>query len=679
MYLNLIKFYVLIFTSFALPLYAQVLSPNGYSGLGLTPTADTIKSGRAVIAYDPAIPGAIVNTGFNYQLGFGLNENIELVGRLATNNLKCNMFVSNACPRDTIRDLSASFKWQLTNNWLRENNVNVAIGATDLGGAAAWFKSYYAVATKKFGPYEFTIGDGSSKGRASVLDGVFGAVAISPTDWSKFSIQRQSGNTLASAYLEAPILNGSLLGWVTLNSQLQKTATTEKKWVGVGVSFPLAKVPTRQESFKEESLDGKKLNTAKINPEELSQKLKDNGFFNTRVGRSPSGNLIYKLDATGYSWNILDASGVALALIVASNSETNPDKYFEITLGLRGIDQIRISGEIKCTQRWLKTGEPCSSMAVESMLQRTTNHKYANLDFVEWSEENGWSFRPEITLVPRVVSTFGTEYGTFDADIGLDVNTVLPLWQGATLDTNKARSLGVNTKNFESGGLFYYSKILPATTRSMLHQVFALPNFNSQFRISSGTANTYWKGNQLESSSQTDDGRHRIGFISGNFKNENLINNNQRNYQLLKYRYASGYDFNNATEVTSGKFWAGDKGFSVNHKFWHGDTAISVYFRRTRPTDASQLYSFAGLEISLPLTPRQNKGFENLIIKGPSQWSYALETRVLAPENTIIGGLGVVPRVGESLMQKFNHDRNSTKYYEVNMFRIREAALNLAN
>jgi hypothetical protein len=189
--------------------------------------------------------------------------------------------------------------------------------------------------------------------------------------------------------------------------------------------------------------------------------------------------------------------------------------------------------------------------------------------------------------------------------------------------------------------------------------------------------NTYWQGAQLESNTQSQNGKHRVGLIAGNFKNDLLTYNNERSYQLAKYRFASGTQFNNSTEVTYGKFWGQDKGYAVAQKFWFGDTSLSVYLRRTRVSQQSPMYSFAGLEISLPLTSRQNIGFENLLLKGPSQWSYALETRVLARENTIVGGFGVVPKAGETLIQTMNHDRNSSRYFELNLSRVRESSSSL--
>ena len=137
---------------------AEVLSPNGYSGLGLVPSARTLKAGEAVLAFDPTLPGAADTSGYNTQIGFGLLTNLELVGRLATNNLKCNGFKVGECPPNSIRDFSSSIKWSLPIDWLKLNKTAVAVGVTDFGGAATFFRSYYGVATKSYDQFDVSMG-----------------------------------------------------------------------------------------------------------------------------------------------------------------------------------------------------------------------------------------------------------------------------------------------------------------------------------------------------------------------------------------------------------------------------------------------------------------------------------------------------------------------------------------
>ena len=109
-----------LFVLFMGYVYAQPISPNGYSGLGLIPSSHSINSGQASISFDPNVPGALVLKGFNTKIGFGLSENFELIGRLATNDQRCNMFKVGACPANTIRDFSASLKWSLPIDWLKK-------------------------------------------------------------------------------------------------------------------------------------------------------------------------------------------------------------------------------------------------------------------------------------------------------------------------------------------------------------------------------------------------------------------------------------------------------------------------------------------------------------------------------------------------------------------------------
>jgi len=202
---------------------------------------------------------------------------------------------------------------------------------------------------------------------------------------------------------------------------------------------------------------------------------------------------------------------------------------------------------------------------------------------------------------------------------------------------------------------------------------------NTQARLSLGTAYTSWDGRQLETSTQTNNGRHKFGYTGGSFKNDSFQQNNEKNYRLLNYRYVNNDQQTSVTEITQGKFWGGDKGFSVNQRFWYGDTTLNVYFRRSRMGEGQPLVSFAGLQFAIPFTPRENKSLEHLGFRGVSQWTYSLETKVLEKDNIITGGYGEVPRIGDSLVTTFNRDRNSTRYFDTNLSRMRNAYLNLGN
>jgi len=659
-----------------------ILSSNGYSGQGLTPSANVIGAGTAAVSFDSNIPGSINTKGYNTQVGLGLYEGLELVGKLATNDQKCNMFVKGACPTDMIRDFSTSLKWQLPFQFLKEKDSAVAIGITDLGGAANYFRSYYAVGTKSFGPLDLNLGIAKASGQQAILGGAFGSVLLNLNEWTKLKIEHLNQGNWISASVQKQIPSTDLIAYLTLNSRISGEPTTEKKWVGVGVTLPLdvGSVSNSNLSLSNETTNkngretiNKKVKEIEIG--ELYQELEAKGFWSPAiliVGK----RLQVEVENSGYSWNMLDAAGVSLGVLSGIvPTKENSISEFELTLKTRGVPLAKITGDLSCVRAWLEKGDPCAQMKIESALQRKQNS--FNHDSVALPNINSWKFRPELVLSPTVVSSVGTEYGSFNMDMGLNVNSILPLWGGATIETNRVIPLGIGTSQFEQGGVFYGSRIKPNTSRTLLHQLFSIPYLNSQIRVSTGTAYTSWRGSQIESSTQSDDGRHRLGLVTGDFKNEVASVTGQKNYALITYRYSHGNSMERMTEITQGKYWAGDSGWTLGQKFWYGDTSLSVYMRRTKMAEKLPLVSFAGIQISLPITQRSNKGFENLTVRGTSQWTYSLESRILSKENLLTGGFGELPKLGESLITTFNRDRNSTHYFDMNLLRVRDAYLNL--
>jgi hypothetical protein len=465
----------------------------------------------------------------------------------------------------------------------------------------------------------------------------------------------------------------------------------DKSWIGWGVSMPLDRVDKQAVSTplqKAETQTGNKV-LASLKPSDLADALKASGFYNPKIGSKANGDLVLELENTAYSWNILDAAGVALGVVSSTYSQESKDQNFELVLTTRGIKQLLVKGEAKCVGRWLSKGEVCSSLSVQSLSQRsagtalfpeTALQVVGGLDeSVNWSSGSAWSFRPEIIVSPTLVTTIGTEYGSFDGDMGANINAVIPLWSGAMIENNRVSPVGVGTRNFEQGGVFYASRLKPITNRTLFHQLINLPAINTQARFSTGTAYTVWDGRQIETSTQTDNGRHKLGFTEGSFKNDALTYGNGRSYRLVNYRFANNDQQTSVTEITQGKFWAGDKGFSINQRFWHGDTTLNIYLRRTRMTESKPLVSFAGLQFAIPFTPRENKSLEYLGLRGVSQWTYSLETKILEKDNIITGGFGEVPKVGDSLVMTFNRDRNSNRYYNTSLGRMKNAYVNLGN
>ena len=284
---------------------AQSLSPNGYSGLGMVPNANTLKGGTIVLAHDPTVPGAVITSGYNTQVGFGLTDNLELVGRLATNDQKCNMFKPGACPANTYRDFSSSMKWSLPIDWLKMNNTAVAVGATDFGGASTYFRSYYLVGTKSFDQFDFSLGH-AKKGNvgSSMLYGTLASATWRPTYWSNVSVQKVGSNTTAHAMLQAPIFTDGTAVWLTFNRRISDAPVMDKNWIGWGMNMPLDRVEKQSISTpfqKAEPQTGIK-SLANLKPADLPEALKARGFYNPKIGTRSNGDLVLELENTAYDW-----------------------------------------------------------------------------------------------------------------------------------------------------------------------------------------------------------------------------------------------------------------------------------------------------------------------------------------------------------------------------------------
>jgi hypothetical protein len=659
----------------AFNVYAQTyLSPHGTSGFGMIPSATLIPKGSVVVGNGNSIPGAVQEKGYNTQVGFGLFENIEVVARLATQNLKCDMFKSGACPDATIRDFSGSFKLGLPSSWLKENEAAIAIGASDIGGAASYFKSYYVVAGKNLGDAKLTLGTSKNSAIYPFMSGNFYGIDYRLNDRVQLGFQNIGGQTWATFGLSSLLTSNGVGATLAINQRLDDKTAPNKTSVSWTVSVPLDRSVNPHLKISTTSSSVQIVESKNFQKEALFTQLNDSGFYNSKIGLSTNGENIVEVDGGSYAWNILDAAGVALGVVSRTFASPNTDNKIKLIVTIRGIPQLEISGESLCIKRWLEKAEACEKLQIRSLLHNLQSHDNSNT--VEYSTGVAWNFRPELIVSPAINSTIGTEAGAFDMDLGANINLVLPIWPGATFEQNRLEPLGVGTRGFETGGFFYGSRIKAVTNRSLIHQLISLPNLNTQLRFSAGRAHTTWDGRQIETSTQSNSGRHKLGLISGEFKNDIAFGGAEKNYHLVNYRYAYDDQQRTVTELTSGKFWAGDKGWNIMQKFWHGDTAISVYMRRSRMSDTRPLVSFAGLQISLPFTPRVNKSFEYFNLRGSNQWSYTIETKILEKDNFIVGGYGEVPKIGESLVQTFNRDRNSTKYYEASLIRLRGAFLN---
>ena len=676
------SFFIMAVTIFAFTLMGtssanaqlKMLNSNGYSGLGMIPSANVIDTGKAALAYEDQVPGHLGGPGFNYTVGFGVVDNLEASARLATDSLRCVEFVAGACPPGHIRDFSASAKYRLPNAWMpfRDKDTSIAFGLTDFGGASSHFSSKYGVITKRVDQIQVSLGAAKSSADQSTLHGFFGGVQWDPTKWSQFSYDQIGKNAWvhSTVYTHWPDTKNLDL-YFTLHNRLNSTNLTERSWVGVGMNIPLSDVkelkPTEQTYTK-----AKSIKLAKIKKFDLQDDLAKNGFQKAKMG--VVGNTVYLwVDQENYPWNAMDAAGVALGLLASTFGDTNMD--FHLMVGSRGLDVLGVSGLVSCVKKWLENAseDDCASkLEIQSLLSHSIDTSK-----VKWAFDTTGNFRPELIISPTLINALGTEYSVYDIDIGANINPVVSVWKGGYLDVNAIVPLGIRTQNFNAGGPFYSQRIPQQISRQMFHQVFGFERINTQTMLSAGKIYQNWTGASLETETFTHDGKNRVDLQGGLYHNNELQGYNQKKYALGSYRYSTKDRFNSSTEVLAGKFWGGDTGFNVTERFWHGDIALNFYIKRTRlPTDATPI-TFAGFLLNIPLTPRVNNSFERLSIRGTSQFAYSAESKILATDNKITTSMSEIPKTGDNLIQMSNRDRTSDEYYQLRRSRLRDAYFEL--
>jgi hypothetical protein len=222
------------------------MTSAGFTGLGLTPDARLVGWGRVALAYDHQLPGAANPAGHNVVAGFGLFPNLEFSARVAANSpLQANCFVERC---GGLRDLSASAKAAIGLD--ARNHFFIAAGATDVGGQATNFRSYYGVLTYLDDAIEISGGaanriSSATQATRAPLAGPFASAAWQPLPWLRGHIEYTDHNAWAGVRLFAP---ASWLpqGWsahIGADARLTDTTLTQRSWFSAGLSIPLYKVP----------------------------------------------------------------------------------------------------------------------------------------------------------------------------------------------------------------------------------------------------------------------------------------------------------------------------------------------------------------------------------------------------------------------------------------------------
>lgn len=688
-------------SSSRLPQSAIGLSPNGFSGIGLTPSARSTPVGVASFGFQNSLPGLTDRTGYNFLTSIGLLPGIEVNGRLATRDLQCNLFVSDCGKPPGIRDLSVGLKASLDLVERVDGTLSAAIGVTDFGGAATNFRSHFAVGSWMTDNWEVSAGWIDPVSSSAFGSGPFASVTWTAPKALQLNAEWVDRDLFAAARLWLPerLSPRRLSVYADIRQRMGRAeqAMADTSY-GVGLSLAMDSLPRPrfERSSKEEVVaqdvdDLDALDSASSVDGDAHQAwaisvvgaLEREGLEDVALGQRAADPLVWvvRFENAGYLHNDLDA--LAIAATRMSQVRGGGSRFVILRLMRRGVETIELAGEVRCLRMFFAKGSARCQGSQISL--RSAPRRWR--DDVAWLVEGRRrsSLVPRLYVVPALESRVGTEYGAWDASLAANVAVHVPLWRGALLEGTQIYPVG-NTEDFERGRIFSpYRFTQKGSYRVMIHQALGFP-YGLSARAAVGVVGKQLEGGVAELRFEPFNGRHKIGLEVSHFgiRDAGLVGNYEIRSALASYRLFSR-SLQASFELKAGRFINGDEGFLILSRHWIGDVAITPYYRKSR---RSERYfpdrpllrqverelpprAFAGIEFSFPLTPR--KGFYNrwLRVNGNDRFFYSIESVVNNPSNDLLREYGQFPPVPLSLDGTvFNFDRASDIYLESNLSRL---------
>jgi hypothetical protein len=245
------------------------------------------------------------------------------------------------------------------------------------------------------------------------------------------------------------------------------------------------------------------------------------------------------------------------------------------------------------------------------------------------------------------------------------------LWKGAALGARGDVPVAWS-ENFDNGKLFRNVRQDPTFERLMAFQAVKIfPTVMASVGAGMILKDTYGTLNELMWI--PGNGEHRFRVKVGYWEHRNHDSGDEVALGSYRYYFAPLATY---AEVTGGKFWNQDTGFTVELKRFFGDTAFSVYYKDSRTVD-NQHVQMGGVQFSFPLTPRRDMKPYIVQLRGTEEWNYAVETKIVNPGkggNFVGVSVGINPQPEFNLERIFyNRDRFVEAYLRKHLLRLRDA------
>ena len=660
--------------------FHNALSLQGFTGLLNTPNAEVTEEGKAYLLFSNQKESKwrdLVPREESYFFSVGLFSFAEIGGRLTE-------------APGAARDLSANAKAKLPFSSIGYFLPDIAFGMQDMGGGARSLQTKYVVATEELWRFRFSLGYGTGPDR---MDGVFGGVELKTFDWLYLIGEHDTKEKNIGIRLVTPELFG-----VPVNLQVTAKTSLDYRFgnteFGIGLQFPLgadyhkSRTPRAEEksddqpsplpaagggeSFGRQDSDG--------GLQRLREKLVAGGFLNVRVGADrEKALLVVEYENSRYNHNELDGLGVVAGLAV--DTVSLDFELIQIIILKKGIRVFQVRALISDFREFLHgPGRPAQ---LYGSLEVTPDVDVDEaVRFID-GDANPSRLKSELVVYPGLKTSIGTDIGVFDYLLSVKPDYYLNLWKGAV--ANARFDIPVSwSENFNNGKVFRNLREGSQADRLMLFQTIKVAP-RVMLNLGGGMIlhDTYGTVNELMWT--PGDGNHRFllkqAYTSSSDPQAVYPSNR---VWLGSYRYYFG-PLDLYLEGTAGQFLDNDRGFSIELKRFFGDTAFSLFYKNSQ-TEAKGFLDrehaqMAGVQISIPLTPRRDMKPSVVQVKGSNEWSHAQQTKLVTPGsiNDVNTSIGLDPQMGYNLERVYyNRDRLSEEYIWKHLPRLRDAYIKWA-
>ena len=611
----------------------------------------------------------------NYSMGVGLLPNIELFGRFAE--------YQNPLPNSTFnngpRDISANVKLRLPEFW--RGMPALAVGINDISGGANYFKAYYGVASDRIGNLNWSLGYAKGTGRGGLVanrtfNGVFAGGEYRLGDTGLSALAEYDGKTKHAGlrYVSAPI---AMLGDTQLGATLQRSAgavntlaqKADRTSFSVTAMVPFERIAQKAAKYKPETelplLDASTTGmvaTTADRLENLQRALIEVGLERVRVGLQ-GDSLVAEYENNRYGQNEADALGIVLGL-AAEYAPKDTQRVQAVTLKA-GLRTYATSVAVLAFRRFLRdamAGQARNTLAVE----RAPN--YSEADITWHKSEPAARNLARLEFKPDIIYTLGTEISSFDYSLAANTQSIIPLWKGAEVYTSHIRRL-TNSANMDTGQGFASFRQREGFKTITLQQSVWLGRYvfaNAGF----GRFNYDTNGVQAEASVFVPNRDDVLRVKVAKYTLKSFQTSAQAAPISAAYRYVHSPSL--WLEAGAQRYSDGTKGPSVVLTRWFGDIAMHLHYRK------GGVVQFAGLEMSIPLTPRKGYEVAGISLGGTPQFTRGIRTRIA---DAASGGANTVdPSAVRDFAQDYNAEqhqlnlgRQGLAYMSGQMDRMREA------